>query len=89
MVAALDASLQAFANRRLDDVSYPYLILDARYEKVREHRAVRTRALQVAIGIDTFGKRHLLPVKLADGESEPSWTAFLTQLKERGIQGVA
>jgi transposase-like protein len=32
---SLDESLKAFAERRLSE-SYPYLILDARYEKVRE-----------------------------------------------------
>ena len=31
----LDAELAAFAERRLEE-AYPYLILDARYERVRE-----------------------------------------------------
>jgi putative transposase len=32
-------------------VKFPYLILDARYEKVREDGVIRSRAVLVAIGI--------------------------------------
>ena len=88
MVAKLDKELKAFASRRLDDVAMPYLMVDARYEKVREQGAVRTRAVQIAVGIDAEGQRHMLAVEMADTESEDSWTAFLTQLKERGLSGV-
>jgi Transposase, Mutator family len=34
---------------------YPYLILDFRYEKVREEGAVRSQAVLVAIGINWEG----------------------------------
>lgn len=88
MVAELDDALQAFAARRLDDTKFPYVMLDARYEKVREAGAVRTRAVQIAIGIDTVGRRHLLAVELADRESENTWTTFLSGLKARGLTGV-
>ena len=63
-------------------------MLDARYEKVREAGAVRTRAVQIAVGIDTVGRRHLLAVELADRESENTWTTFLSGLKARGLKGV-
>ena len=88
MVAKLDDALQAFASRGLEDTKFPYVMLDARYEKVREAGAVRARAVQIAVGIDTAGKRHLLAVELAQHESEPVWTAFLSGLKERGLQDV-
>ena len=88
MVAELDEALQAFASRRLDDTKYPYVMLDARYEKVREAGAVRTRAVQIAVGIDPVGRRHLLAVELADRESENTWTTFLSGLKARGLKGV-
>ena len=88
LVADLDEALQAFACRRLDDVAMPYLMVDARYEKVHEQGAVRTRAVQIAVGIDTEGQRHVLAVELADKESDASWTSFLTGLKQRGLQGV-
>ena len=54
MVSKLDASLKAFADRRLEE-AYPYVLLDARYEKVREEGSVRSRAVQIALGIDGEG----------------------------------
>ena len=44
--------------------------------------------VQIAVGIDAAGKRHLLAVELADRETDNSWTTFLTGLKERGLQGI-
>src|SRR5512133_3207541 len=46
---SLDQELEKFASRQLEE-SYPYLILDARYEKVREEGIIRSRAVLVAIG---------------------------------------
>ena len=87
MVSELDASLKAFAERRLEE-PFPYLLLDARYEKVREEGSVRSRAVQIALGVDCEGRRQLLSVELSNRESESSWTDFLSALKERGLQGV-
>ncbi len=83
----LDASLHEFATRRLDD-QYPYLILDARYEKVREAGVIRSRAVLVAIGVDTEGRRQVLAVEVAARESTSSWKEFLRALKDRGLSGV-
>ena len=47
----LDAKLGRFA-RREPESEYPYLIIDARYEKLRENGVIRSRAVLVAIGID-------------------------------------
>ncbi len=54
-VLKLDASLKAFAERRLEE-AYPYVLLDARYEKVREEGLVRSQAVQIALGIDGAGR---------------------------------
>lgn len=54
MNQTLDKELEKFAGRRLED-AYPYLIVDARYEKVREHGVIRSQAVLVAIGIDWEG----------------------------------
>lgn len=87
VVARLDAQLNEFATRRLDE-DYPYLILDARYERVREGGVVRHRAVLVAIGISWDGRRSILGVEIASGESRASWRAFLAGLRERGLRGV-
>jgi len=83
----LDASLARFAHRRLEE-DYPYLILDARYEKVREDGVVQSQAVLIAIGINGEGKRQILAVELAQRESRSSWKDFLLRLKERGLSGV-
>ncbi len=83
----LDTSLTAFAERRLDE-PFPYLILDARYEKVREGGVVRSQAVLIAIGIDWDGRRQILAVEIANRESTTSWKDFLLRLRTRGLHGV-
>ena len=84
---SLDGELSKFAERRLEE-EYPYLVLDARYEKVREDGVVRSQAVQVAIGINREGRRCVLAVGLANRESTTSWREFLMALKQRGLRGV-
>ena len=83
----LDASLAQFTGRRLTD-AYPYLILDARYERVREAGVIASQAVLIAIGIDWDGRRQVLGVELANRESRSSWRDFLSGLRERGLTGV-
>ena len=83
----LDESLAAFANRPLAE-PFPYLILDARYEKVREGGIVTSQAVMVAVGIDWDGRRQILAVDMANRESRSSWKTFLLALRERGLNGV-
>ena len=45
---SLDGLLRRFAQRRLDE-AYPYLILDARYEKVRLDGVIQSQAVFIAI----------------------------------------
>lgn len=84
---SLDEELAKFAERRLEE-DYPYLVLDARYEKVREDGVVRSQAVPVAIGINREGRRCVLGVGLANRESKTSWREFLVGLKQRGLRGV-
>jgi putative transposase len=83
----LDEELKKFATRQLDE-EYPYLILDARYEKVREDGVIRTRAVMIAIGINWDGRRSVVAVELAQRESQTTWREFIVRLKERGLIGV-
>ena len=77
----LDRELKQFACRRLDK-EYPYLILDARYERVRENGVVRRQAVLTAIGVSWEGRRCVLGVELANRETRTSWTTFLLGLRE-------
>ena len=89
---SLDAGLRAFAERRLSE-PFPYLILDARYEKVREAGIIVSQAVLVAVAVDGEGRRQVLAVELANRESRSSWRDFLSGLnlsglKKRGLTGV-
>jgi len=83
----LDAELERFSSRQLE-VEYPYLILDARYEKVRIDGVIRSQAVLVAIGINWEGRREVLGVELANRESLNRWKEFLEGLRHRGLKGV-
>ena len=87
VVKQLNEQLSQFAQRRLEE-AFAYVILDARYEKVRESGSIRSRAVLVAIGIDWEGRRQVLGVELANRESASSWKDFLLTLRQRGLQGV-
>jgi putative transposase len=76
IVAQLDEELEQFAKRRLEE-EYPYLVLDARYEKVRENGTVSSQAVLIAIGIDWEGRRNVLAVEMANRESASSWKGLL------------
>ena len=87
MVQTLDEELEKFAQRRLEE-PYPYLILDARYEKVREDGTVRSQAVLVALGINWEGRRNVLAIELASRESASSWKELLLGLRKRSLNGV-
>jgi putative transposase len=87
ITARLDAQLEEFSRRVLME-AFPYVILDARYERVREGGVIVSRAILIALGIDWEGRRQVLAVEYANRESQSSWKEFLAQLKERGLRGV-
>ena len=84
--AALDAELKTWRDRPLGEM--PYLILDARYEKVRHGGSVISCAVLVAIGIDAQGHRAILGTSVSLSEAEPHWRDFLAGLQARGLHGV-
>lgn len=85
-IALLDETLESWRQRPLGEC--PYLVLDARYEKVRQDGQVRDAAILIASGIDRKGKRHLLGVSVSLGEQEMHWRTFLENLVARGLRGV-
>lgn len=86
--AQLDEELELWRNRPLHEVAFPYLVLDARYEKVRRDGVVVDCAVLLAIGIDVTGQRSILGVSVALSEAETHWRDFLASLQERGLHGV-
>ena len=83
--AELDGQLTAWRERALGRC--PYLVLDARYEKVRHGGAVVDCAVLVAMGVrEEDGKRTLLGVSVSLSEAEVHWRGFLEALKKRGLE---
>jgi len=83
---ALDEELDAWRNRPLD--RFNFLILDARYEKVRHGGTVVSTAVLSATGIDPDGRRSILGVSVALSEAEVHWRNFLSSLVKRNLHGV-
>ena len=88
LTGQLDAELSAWRERRLGDVAYPYLVVDARYEHVRVDGRVVSQGVLVVKGVRSDGQRELLAVDVADSESEATYDALFRNLKDRGLHGV-
>lgn len=84
----LDEKLSAFRGRRLDETSWPYLMIDARYEKVRVEGRVVSQAVLVVVGFTSRGRREVLHWAVGDSESEQTWGEVFRVLKDRGLSGV-
>ena len=82
----LDEELNRWRNRLLGE--YPYLVLDAHYEKVRKNGSVLPCAVFTAVGVDADGRREIPGVSVSLSEAETHWRQFLKNLKKRGLSGV-
>jgi putative transposase len=87
--AELDRDLNAFRNRPLDHVEFPYVFADATYIKGRVNGRVVSRAVVVATGVTANGDREVLGVEVGDSEDGAFWAAFFKGLRARGLSGVA
>jgi putative transposase len=87
LTSRLDEEIAEWRQRPLRE-EYPYLIIDARYEKVRRGGEVVSQGVLVAVGISAAGYREVLGAWVADSESEASWGAVFSELKQRGLCGV-
>ena len=84
----LDEKLLTFRHRRLDGTEWPYMHIDARYEKVRVEGRVVSQAVLVAVGFTSEGRREILDWRVGDSESEATWGELFRQLKDRGLKGL-
>ena len=84
----LDELLRRFAQRRLEE-AYPYVILDARYEKVRLDGVIQSQAVFIALGINWEGRRQVLGVELcsAPGFLDSGLTVFASTLPRPARRG--
>ena len=83
----LDKSVNEFKNRNLES-SYPFVLLDATYFKVRENHRIVSKAMMVAVGTRYDGHREILGFDIYKNESKGTWSDFLKSLKDRGMNEV-
>jgi transposase-like protein len=88
LVKRLDAELAAWRTRSLTDKAYPYLMVDAHYEKVRRDGHVRSTAVLWVIGVSEDGYREHLGVWTGPSESTQTWSSVFDDLLKRGLRGV-
>jgi putative transposase len=89
LASSLDAELEGWRNRGLEAEAYPYVFVDARYEKVRmDHTIVSQGVLIVSAVREPDGLREILAVEVADTESEATYQELFRSLKSRGLSGV-
>jgi len=84
----LDVELHAWRERSLADAAYPYLVIDAHYEKVRRDGRIRSVAVLWVVGIREDGYREHLGVWLGITESSETWGRVFEELLGRGLRGV-
>lgn len=82
-----DADVSKFRNRPLEE-SYPFMMIDATYFKVRLNGRVVSRAFMIAYATNAKGLREILGFNVYRNESEETWTDFLLSLKNRGLSGL-
>jgi len=83
----LDAEVEAFRTRPISG-EHPYVWIDATYHKVRQDGRVISMATVVAIGVTVEGERQVLGIDAGPSEDAAFWTAFLRDVKRRGLAGV-
>ena len=79
--------MRTFLERPIEG-DWPYLWIDATYQKVREAGRIVSVAVTVAVAINTDGRREVLGMAIGASEAETFWVEFLRKLKRRGLAGV-
>ena len=67
---------------------YPVVYVDALIAKVRDGSAVRNKAVNIAVGIDTEGAKHVLGIWVASSEGAKAWAQAMAQMRNRGLEEV-
>ena len=83
----LDEELSSWRSRPLTG-NWPYLYVDALYEKVRHNGRVRSKAVMIVVGVNAEGYRSILAVDVCNSENESDYGRLFSQLIERGLTGV-
>lgn len=89
MARDLDAQVETFRTRPLDQGPYTFLAADALVLKVRENGRVVNAHCLIATGVNADGYREILGLQVVSGEDGAGWLTFFRDLVARGLTGVA
>jgi putative transposase len=84
MAQALDEELSDWRQRTLEK-RYPYLVVDARYEYIREDGRVESEGVLTVKGINQDGYREIVGMAVAPSEEEASWGEIFADLLDRKL----
>lgn len=82
----IEPKVNAFRDRPLE--GYRYLLVDARFDKVRENHWVTSRVFLWGAGVTPRNQRELLGWLDCSSETGRVWAEQFRMLKERGLTGV-
>ena len=88
MAKSLDAIVDDFRRRPLDQGPYRYLWVDALAQRCREGGRVVNVVAVTATGVNMDGRRELLGLDVFTSEDEAAWERFFNALVARGLSGV-
>ena len=74
-------------SRTLEPV-YPIVYLDCIVVKIRQDKQVINKAIYLALGVNTEGRKELLGMWLSENEGAKFWLGILTELKNRGLEDI-
>jgi transposase-like protein len=85
LLQSLGDGLRSYQARPLED-KYRFIFLDGLWVHIKEVD-IKKRPVLFALGIAKDGTQELIAFKLAQGETEEEYTAFLNDLYRRGLLG--
>jgi putative transposase len=83
----LDGLVAEFRDRPIGHEVFPYVFLDATYVNAHQGAQVVSKAVVIATGVRADGGREVLGLSVGDSEDGAFWTAFLRELRARGLSG--
>src|SRR6185436_16969727 len=84
---AVLAEVIAWQSRPLETM-YPVVFFDALRVKIREDNVVRSKAVYLALGVQSDGSREILGLWIENTEGAKFWMKVFNDLKTRGVQDV-
>jgi putative transposase len=84
--AVLD-EVKEWQNRPLEAL-YPIVFFDALRVKVRDEGIVKSKAVYVALALDTEGQKHVLGLWIEQTEGAKFWLKVMNELKTRGLNDI-